>query len=102
MINNVLIKETFQVKVKRLDDYIFENNLENISLIKIDVEGYEFPVLKGLSNYFHRERSNLPPIIVEITPSALPLLGYTLKDFKIFLDINSYNAYTLNEKKKRK
>lgn len=86
------IKEHIQVPVKRLDDYLIENKIKNISLIKIDVEGFEFPVLKGLSNFFERQKENLPPIIVEITPSAFNHLGYKLKDLQTFMEKYSYKV----------
>ena len=60
---------TVNVPVKRLDDYI-RNNIsspEHIRLIKIDVEGFEFPVLKGLERFFV-ESSYRPLIVCEIKP----------------------------------
>ena len=49
---NDTIKEVQTVPIRRLDNYIKEKKLVNIKLIKIDTEGFEFPVLKGLCNYF--------------------------------------------------
>ena len=89
-------KEKFKVKVKRLDDYFFEKNIKKISLIKIDVEGFEFPVLKGLTRYFETNKGKSPPIIVEIVPRAYPLLGYTLDDLENFMKKYSYLSYTLD------
>ena len=40
---NETIKETQEVPIRRLDGYIKENALNNITLIKIDTEGFEFP-----------------------------------------------------------
>lgn len=48
------IKKIIEVPVIRLDNYIFKNNIERISLIKIDVEGYEYFVLRGLTNFFQK------------------------------------------------
>ena len=92
------IKETVKVEVKRLDEYILKNSIKNISLIKIDVEGYEFPVLKGLKNFFEITKQPLPPIIVEIIPLFYSLLGEKLEDLEQFMKNFSYTAYTLNGK----
>ena len=37
------------IKVLTLDSFIEQNNIQNIDLLKIDTEGYEFNVLKGFS-----------------------------------------------------
>jgi FkbM family methyltransferase len=67
------VKEKIEVPVNRLDEYIEENRLAKISLIKIDVEGFELPVLRGLAGFF-RKSPNRPPIVCEIAPRAYPLL----------------------------
>lgn len=43
-----IIKEEIYVDVIRLSDYIHSKGLTNIFLLKIDVEGHEYSVLKGL------------------------------------------------------
>lgn len=93
------IKTRLEVNIKRLDDYIFQNNLKNISLIKIDVEGFEIPVLKGLSSYFE-EVDILPNLLIEVSPSAYQLLGYKLEDLENLLKKLSYKAYYPNSKNK--
>jgi FkbM family methyltransferase len=50
---------TLQLPLKRLDDL----NIENIGLIKIDVEGHEIHVLKGALETL--KRNNYPPILFE-------------------------------------
>lgn len=94
------IENTIKVRVISLSDYIFEMNIERISLIKIDVEGFEFPVLKGLTSYFESNKEKLPPIIIEIAPSAYPLLGYKIEDLDMFMKKYSYNAISLDERKR--
>ena len=37
------------ITILTLDSFVEKNNIENIDLIKIDTEGYELNVLKGLS-----------------------------------------------------
>jgi FkbM family methyltransferase len=39
------------IKIKTLDYFIEKKQIEYIDLLKIDTEGYEFNILKGLSKY---------------------------------------------------
>ena len=52
---NIKNKESFQVKIPikiiTLDYFIEKNKVEYIDLLKIDTEGYEFSVLKGLEKH---------------------------------------------------
>ena len=77
-------KQTIDISVKRLDAYIKEHNLKNITLIKIDVEGFEFPVLKGLKNFL-AETKQKPTILCEINPRVCPLLRYHLKELFAYM-----------------
>ncbi len=56
------INHTNLVELKRLDDYIIENNLKKIDLLKMDTQGYEPQILEGLSN----QLSKINLIITEI------------------------------------
>ena len=100
LINSQDIKETIKINVKRLDDFILKENIEKISLIKIDVEGYEFPVLEGLTKFFEQRKEKLPPIVVEITPQAYKLMNSSLKELELFMKKYSYQAYTSDGKNK--
>lgn len=51
------------VQAVRLDDFAEQNRLENISLIKIDVEGFEMEVLKGAAKVLRKFK---PILFVEI------------------------------------
>jgi FkbM family methyltransferase len=87
-------QKVVEVMTIRMDNYIKEKKLDKISLIKIDTEGYEFRVLKGLSNYFE-ETKQRPPIICEIAPSAYEILGCTLSQLARQMDNYGYGAFNI-------
>jgi FkbM family methyltransferase len=93
LMKNEIIKKRLKVPICRLDSYIKQKALNNISLIKIDVEAFEFPVLKGLSNYFENT-GHLPAIICEIHPLAFPLLGYTPAQMLEYMSRYGYRPYS--------
>ncbi|HUW18477.1 MAG TPA: FkbM family methyltransferase [Sedimentisphaerales bacterium] len=84
-----------QVPVVRLDEYIESKRLDHISLIKIDVEGFEIPVLKGASGFFKKHRNNLPPVIVECTPARYRQLNTSLEELEEFMTSYKYRSYCL-------
>lgn len=53
------VKSTYMVPVVKLDD----ENLQNVDMIKIDTQGWELDVLKGMSNLIVAQR---PWIMIEI------------------------------------
>lgn len=55
--------EVLSVPVVRGDDFFAANNLPPISLLKMDVEGYEAKALSGMRETIRRDR---PPVFVEI------------------------------------
>ena len=97
-----------EVSICRLDKYIKEKNIKNIKLIKIDVESFEFPALRGLSGYFSecRNKNSYPLIICEICPSICVRRGYKLQDlfdymksfyFYPFEDVNTNKKIDINK-----
>jgi FkbM family methyltransferase len=82
------------VITRRMDSYIEEKKLYEIALIKIDTEGYEFRILRGLSGYFEKTKYR-PPIICEIAPSAYELLGCTLSQLAWQMDAWGYRAFSV-------
>jgi FkbM family methyltransferase len=90
--------ETMDVQVVRLDTYLRSNNINNIRLIKIDTEGYEFPVIKGITGYL-RDSKQFPIFIIEIAPTAYSLLNLSIKDFQELMRGLGYVGYTLDGKR---
>ena len=91
MMSRETVRQTVDVPVRRLDQYIRDNALAQVTLIKIDTEGFEFPVLKGLSGYLENA-GNRPVFMVEVAPSAYPLLGATLFQLKEYMWQFGYRA----------
>jgi FkbM family methyltransferase len=88
------ITSTLQVPVMRLDSYIEERGLRKISLIKIDAEGFELPILKGMQKYFESSPDR-PPILCEIAPRAYSLLGRSLADLANYMANYGYASFDL-------
>lgn len=60
--------DSIYATITTLDSFIHENNIKRISLIKIDVEGYELNVLKGAQGALAQHR---PILFVEIDDALL-------------------------------
>ncbi len=69
-----------KVKKKRLDDFIKKQGIGLVDLIKIDTEGHEFNVIKGLGEYI----SNVKIILFEYHEDNSIVKNYTIED------INNY------------
>jgi FkbM family methyltransferase len=75
----------------RMDSYIEQHVTgKKVKLIKIDTEGFEFPVLRGMRRYF--EGGNRPVIICEVAPDAYQLLGSSLTDLGSYMREFGYIA----------
>ena len=83
------IKELVQVRVRPLDAYIEEEKLPCVDFVKIDAEGYEFPILLGMRRCLARDR---PVILCEVVPPAYPLLGHSLRDLRALLEVSRYDV----------
>jgi FkbM family methyltransferase len=72
-------RSSIRVPMARLDSYIERHRLCRIALVKIDVEGFELRVLRGLDGYVQRAE-HPPNIICEITPDAYSLQHLSMAD----------------------
>lgn len=76
------------VEVQRGDDLFKTGEIsEAISLIKIDVEGYELQALIGLSGILMRDK---PVLLLECIDEHLIRAGTSLADLLAFLEAHSY------------
>jgi len=61
-------KEKVTIEVKSIDGLVKNNDLEKANFIKIDVEGYEYPALKGMENLL---KDSKPILFVEIAKTFI-------------------------------
>ena len=62
-------KHSYTIRVKKLD----EENLQSCSLIKIDVQGYEWPVIQGAKNTIEKFR---PWVVFEPNQDVNEMIAY--------------------------
>lgn len=69
-------------------------NSQRISLIKIDVEGWEIPVLEGGKDFFMKESA--PTVLIEFTDENAINAGYSCKDLYNLLLSYGYTLFSYN------
>jgi len=87
-------KNLGKLALVRGDDYLAQNNLKDIALLKIDVEGFEKNVVTGLKDTLERSR---PVIVVEVTYGN-PISFASLDELKAALPIG-YVLFQFNNRK---
>ncbi|WP_343636496.1 FkbM family methyltransferase [Fluviicola sp.] len=86
------------VNMERLDDLFDENTA--VDLVKIDVEGFEPPVIRGGMNWF---RKQLPVFIIEVSEKREKETGPSpLEIMELVKTIGSYRFYKQKGTKERK
>lgn len=95
----ILKKIGDDTKIQTLDQFIFQNNIEYIKIIKIDVDGHELNILKSGKQFFLKQN---PIVIMEFAPYALIENGSNISDFYSFLTSINYRIYNLNFKELKK
>lgn len=83
-------KFAYEVETVRLDDFLRELKVREVTLLKIDVEGADFLALKG----FDFERYNPELIMVEFMDDrSLPNFGYNHHDMATYMFDKGYNTF---------
>tara|TARA_A100001011_G_scaffold364899_1_gene416097 strand:- start:1899 stop:2708 length:810 start_codon:yes stop_codon:yes gene_type:complete len=78
-----------------LDQFIENEKLENVDLIKLDVDGYELDVLSSGEDFL---KNNKPVIFMEIAPYLYPEFGYSCQDLIKFITNLNYSFLDENLK----
>ena len=90
-LNSILVKKI------TLDDYFTKLNLiDKINFVKIDVEGFEFGVLKGMTRII--EKSKNLKLFLEFNRVGIEAAGFDPKEILDFLYKNNFKIYFLNYK----
>jgi FkbM family methyltransferase len=84
----------FTVSAAALPEILTEHELGRARLVKIDVEGSEYAVVRGLIPALSRMRSDAE-LIVEISPELLAAQGYTADGLVGLLAEHGFNAYRI-------
>lgn len=84
------------VRAITLDSYVLENNLDNISLLKIDVEGFELNVLEGAVMTLNKFK---PALFIELDDSFLRRQGKSGKELVGFLIDKGYQIFSAENDK---
>ena len=88
-------KGAIEVDVESLDHF-FEHSNKKINFIKIDAEGFDYKVLKGMQNIL---KDHNPKILIEFFLARLKKVNDSPKDFLLFLLQNASSFTDLNGNK---
>jgi FkbM family methyltransferase len=83
-------RESETVSIITLDDYCKKNKIDTIALLKMDVEGYEFEVLKGAQAMLKENR--IRALTFEFGGCNIDSKVF-FRDFYILLTQNHYSLY---------
>lgn len=88
-------EKRIQVSMTSIDSFIQESGNLEVALIKIDVQGYEVEVCRGMIQTI----MNNPEIIIliEISPIALTDLGFNFEEIYSFFSLRSFDCYSLQD-----
>ncbi len=77
-----------------LDEFIILNKISNVDFIKLDVDGFEYNVLKGGLNFLKDKK---PPIFMELAPYLYKEYGYSKEKILELIRSLNYNFYDLEK-----
>lgn len=94
-----LNKDMIKAKLMPFDQFYKDKNLSRVDIVKIDVDGAELKVLKGMRNTL--SNSNDAVLFLEVTPPLIKLLGGSVVELvELLLDCGFKTLYSieLNQK----
>ncbi|KPK96609.1 MAG: hypothetical protein AMJ95_13285 [Omnitrophica WOR_2 bacterium SM23_72] len=88
-----------RVPLRTLDDFIAQNRISRIDMIKIDVEGWEMEVLRGAKKILGHPQA--PMVCIEYSHRHPVYSAEPLDIYRYILSLNGYRIYKLQEGKER-
>jgi FkbM family methyltransferase len=85
--------ETTTAPMTSVDAFVKARNLQKVSFIKIDVQGYELAVCEGMQDTL--ERFPATRVCLEYSPEGLLELGFEPEEVLNFLRVRGYQLYIL-------
>lgn len=85
-----------QARETTVVDSLKEHGIHKVDFIKLDVDGFELPILRGAEEVLRRDR---PRILMEFAPYIYEEHGYTLPDLAEFLIGLGYECRNLAGRK---
>lgn len=94
------VVNTEEVKTMKLDSFVQNYpEVDKIAFIKLDVEGWEIPVIEGGKMFLGGKQA--PHLLVEFTEENAQNAGYSCKQLYDLLVELGYSLYTYNDKTHR-
>ena len=84
--NNKIYDET-EIYITKFQDYLKKNNINYIDFLKIDTEGYEYEIIKGLGE----DIKNVKYLYFEHHYDLMLKKNYTFGDMNKILKMNNFN-----------
>ncbi len=85
--------DTEEISLTTLDDLVLVENIEKIDFIKLDVEGSEWPALKGAEHVLSKWH---PALMVELNQLTAAKAGYAVEDMVDWLTVRGYKGYEID------
>ena len=90
--NEIIVPVRQEIQAQTLDDFVSQQHIDRIDLIKIDIQGAEMLLLEGGNQVF----TNLSPdILIEISPTDLAQGGFNSRDVCCLIERYGYGIYAL-------
>ena len=93
--DNGVVSQEITVKTIKLDDFIFENDIESIDFIKVDIQGGEPYFLRGAQKTLEKIG---PDLVLEISSTDLACVNKTPNDLISELKNCGYRIFTFDGK----
>ena len=92
--NKKFVSSVERVNIEKLDNYLDENNIDKIDLLKIDTQGYEDKVLKGAENSI--KNNKIKAIVTEIMFDNIYHKPFSFIDIEKFIIPYNFRMVGIN------